>query len=110
MIMRFAFLAALLAAAPGLAQTPPASHSRAEIVAAAQDIMQKAHYVTLVTVAPDGQPQARIVDPLPPDANFTIWMSTNPLSRKVDQLRRNDRVTLLFYDASTASYVSLLGR
>ena len=43
--------------APG--DAPP----RAQVVAVARDIMQAAPYCTLVTIGPNGQPQARIVDP-----------------------------------------------
>ena len=83
---------------------------RAAIVAAAADIIQKAHYCTFITIGQDGQPEARIVDPLAPDAAFTIWIATNPLTRKVDQVRRNPRVTLSCFDAATSSYVTVLGR
>ncbi len=96
----------LLLHATVAAQTP----SRATVIAAATDIIQKAHYCTFITVDADGQPQARIVDPIAPDADFTIWFATNPLTRKVDQVRRNPQVTLSCFDAGTSSYVTLLGR
>jgi len=83
---------------------------RAAIISAATDIIQKAHYCTFITIDQDGQPQARMVDPLAPDAAFTIWIATNPLTRKVDQIRRNPRVTLSCFDAATSSYVTVLGR
>ena len=83
---------------------------RAAIISAATDIIQKARYCTFITLDQDGQPQARIVDPLAPDAGFTIWIATNPLTRKVDQLRRNPRVTLSCFDAATSGYVTVLGR
>jgi general stress protein 26 len=106
-----AFLIALLMPSLAAAQAArPAQHSRAEIIAAARDVMEKARYCTFVTIGTDGHPQARIVDPLAPDANFTVWIATNPLTRKVDQIRRNPRVTLLCFDAGTSSYVTVLGR
>ena len=84
--------------------------SRAEIIAAARDVIQKAHYCTFVTIGEDGQPQARVVDPLAPDASFVMWISTNPLTRKVNQIRRDAKVTLLCFDTATSSYVTVLGR
>lgn len=102
---RAAFLVLLLPATVA-AQTP----SRAAVIAAATDIIQKAHYCTFITIGEDGYPQARMVDPIPPDADFTIWFATNPLTRKVDQVRRNPQVTLSCFDAGTSSYVTLLGR
>ena len=83
---------------------------RPAIMAAATDIVQKAHYCTFITIGEDGQPQARMVDPLAPDAAFTIWIATNPLTRKVDQLRRNPRATLSCFDSASSSYVTILGR
>jgi general stress protein 26 len=88
----------------------PVQHSRAEIINAARDVVEKAHFCTFVTIGEDGHPQARVVDPLAPDAGFTIWIATNPLTRKVDQVRRDLRVTLLCFDPATSSYVTVLGR
>jgi general stress protein 26 len=105
MNLRAAFLVLLLPAAAA-GQTP----SRAAVIAAATDIIEKAHYCTFITVREDGQPQARIVDPVAPDADFTIWFATNPLTRKVDEVRRNPRVTMSCFDAGTSSYVTVLGR
>ena len=91
--------------------TPPAApRSRSAILAAATDIVRQARYCTLVTLGEDGHPQARIVDPRGPDASFTTWIATNPLTRKVAQIRRDSRVALLCFDAATSSYVAVLGR
>jgi general stress protein 26 len=89
--------------------TPAGSPSRAQVIAAAKNIMQTARYSTLVTVDPDGQPQARIVDPFPPDSDLIIWVATNPLTRKVDEIRRNPRVTLLYFNPTTFEYVTVIG-
>lgn len=62
-------LAALLCgsiAATGQDPAPPAP-DRSAILAAARELMGKARYCTLVTVGPEGHPQARIVDPLAPE-------------------------------------------
>lgn len=111
--MRPAPLLLLLVLLPSSATAQASSApppSRSDILAAGRDVMQKARYCTLVTIGEDGHPQARIVDPLGPDATFTIWVATNPLTRKVAQIRRDSRVTLLCFDAATSSYVTVLGR
>jgi general stress protein 26 len=90
------------------AASPP--HSRAEILAGARDVMHKARYSTLVTIGADGHPQARIVDPIVPDADFAIWIATNPLTRKAKEIERDPRVTLLYFDTGTSSYVTVLAR
>jgi len=103
-------LVVLSAPTPVLAQvsrveTPP----RAEVIAVARDVMQTARYCTLITIGPDGQPQARIVDPFLPDSDLTIWIATNPLTRKVQEIRRDLRVTLLYFSPATFEYVTVLG-
>ena len=112
---RFSTAATLLVAA-GLA-TPirgqvakPASLARTQIITAAKDIMKAARYATLVTVDKEGRPQARIVDPAAPDGDLTIWVATNPLTRKVTEIRRDGRVTLLYFNAAAGEYVTVLGR
>ncbi len=72
--------------------------------------MQRARYATLVTLGPDGHPQARIVDPQAPDAAMIVWLGTNPATRKVSEIRRDSRVTLVYFDATSNEYVSLIGR
>jgi PPOX class probable F420-dependent enzyme len=79
------------------------------VIAAAKDVMQTARFSTLITIGDDGQPQARIVDPFLPEADFTIWIATNPLTRKVTEIRRDPRVTLLYFNAAAAEYVTVLG-
>ena len=94
----------------GTAQVaPPSAPPRAQVIAAAKDVMQTARYSALITIADDGQPQARIVDPFAPEADFTIWIATNPLTRKVTEIRRDPRVTLLYFNAAAAEYVTVLG-
>jgi general stress protein 26 len=105
------FIALVLLLWPATTAAQPAAQpARAAVIAAAIDIVQKARYCTFITIDQQGQPQARIVDPLAPDAGFTVWIATNPLTRKVEQVRSNPRVTLSCFDAATFSYVTLLGR
>src|SRR5688572_31458428 len=109
--MRSALLASILLPALVVAQTVPATHpTRTEVIAAARDVMQNAGYSTFITIGEDGQPQARIVDPTVPDPNLTIWIGTNSLTRKVNHIRRDARVTLLYFHALSASYVTVMGR
>ena len=64
MAARLALLAVVLVPSLALAQAAPATQpSRADVVAAARDVMEKAVYSTFITIGENGQPQARIVDP-----------------------------------------------
>jgi len=103
----FAF-SALVLAPPITAQS--AAPARAAIIGAARDIIAKARYATFVTIGRDGHPQSRIVDPFTPESDFTVWLATNPLTRKVAEIRSDSRVTLTWFDAAGQSYVTMLGR
>jgi PPOX class probable F420-dependent enzyme len=95
------------AAAP--AQTRAAGPPDSAVIAAARDLIRAARYCTFVTVREDGQPQARVVDPFDPESDMTIWIATNPATRKVSELRRERRVTLLYFDPADPGYVTLMG-
>jgi PPOX class probable F420-dependent enzyme len=90
--------------------SPPATPERTKIVNAAKEVMQKAHYCALVTIGDDGHPQARVVDPFLPEEDMTVWIATNPVTRKVAQIKKDPRVTLLYYDPDSQAYVTILGR
>lgn len=87
-------------------ERPPA---RDAIVVAARDVMATARYCTLVTIDSAGHPQARVVDPFPPEADMVVWVGTQPLTRKVAQIRADPRVTMLCYEPARMAYVTLLG-
>lgn len=112
--MRFCTAAMLLVAGafptPIFAQNAqPRSPGRTQVIAAAREVMKTARYATLVTLGNDGRPQARIVDPVVPEQDLTIWIATNPLTRKVAEIRRDARVTLLYFNAAAGEYVTVLG-
>jgi general stress protein 26 len=108
-------LAAVLLFTAGLAPTAaaqavqPDTVSPARVVAAARDVIEKAGYATFVTIGGDGQPQARIVDPFVPEADFTIWIGTNSRTRKVADIGRDPRVTLTYFNAAAGAYVTVIG-
>jgi general stress protein 26 len=56
------------------------------------------------------QPQARIVDPLIAESEGAIWIATNPLTRKVAEIARDPRVTLMFFNAAANEYVTVHAR
>lgn len=104
------FFSLLLLASPQSAPaSPPQLPGRDAILAASRTIIANAHYATLVTMAGAGQPDARIVDPFLPEADFTIWVATNAASRKAAQLAQDSRVTLVYFDEAGKGYVTLKG-
>lgn len=109
----FAFVLAAALCVPLCASgqdSRPTAPDRAAVIKAAAGVMERARFCTLVTVGEDGHPQARIIDAFLPDEQMVVWMATTPLTRKVAQIRRDPRVTLVYFDPSTMAYVTLLGR
>ena len=107
-MLRTIAAATLILAFEAAAREPsPVERERAR--AAAFDVMAAARYATLVTIGANGHPQARVVDPLVA-ADRTLWIGTNPLTRKVAEIRRDARVTLLFFNAAAGEYVTVQGR
>lgn len=76
----------------------------------ARQIVRAVPYPTFITNDSSGRPQARTVQPLPPDSAWTVWFATNPRTRKVGEIQRDPRVVLHYFDQGTLSYVSLVGR
>ena len=97
----------LIGSAPQAQSGAPA---RDAVLKAAREVISAARYATLATIDDlGGYPYSRIVDPFEPEADFTIWIGTNADSRKVQQITRNPRVSLLYFDAPRQHYVALTG-
>ena len=76
----------------------------------AREIMTSAKTCNLITMDQEGSPRARIMDPLPPESDFTVWLGTNPKSRKVSQIKMNPLVTLYYLDQDASGYVLIRGK
>lgn len=108
MILRSILVVALLSGPIGSPATAAESEVP-EVLAAARQVISAARFCTLITLDAGGHPQARVMDPFPPDEDFTIWMATNRSTRKVRQLEADPRVTLSCFDSEGIAYVTLLG-
>jgi PPOX class probable F420-dependent enzyme len=88
----------------------PAAGERPTVLKAARELMVKARYCALVTIGEDGHPQARAIDAFAPEDDMTVWIATNPVTRKVTEVKRDPRVTLYYYEPGGPGYVTLLGK
>lgn len=79
------------------------------LISAAREIMTTTRYCALITTGRDGRAHARTMDAFAPEADMTVWLATNPRSRKVSEIRRNPRVTLYYFDRDSQAYVTLYG-
>jgi general stress protein 26 len=99
LLVTFLFLAGICAA----------QINRDSTLMAAREIMTASKMCGLVTM--DGKnPQIRTMDPFQPEADFTIWLATNPASRKVKQLKKDAEVVLYYVDPSENGYVTVYGK
>ena len=87
----------------------PQRRSKDELIAAAREIMTTTRYCALITTDQRGRANARTMDAFSPDENMIVWFGTNPLSRKVSEIRRNPQVTLYYFDRENQAYVSMQG-
>ncbi len=84
--------------------------ARDSLLSLARTIIDSAECRTIITVDEDHRPQARAMSPFPPEEDFTIFLGTNPASRKVKQLKNNPTVMVYYYDSDGRSYVSVAGK
>jgi len=83
---------------------------RQSLIATAREIMNTARYCALITLDSNGQPQARTMDPFPPEENMVVWLGTNPNSRKVAEIIHSNHVTLYYFVSEDQAYVAISGR
>ena len=89
------------------AQQP--SFSRDTLISAARETMTATRYCALITTVRDGRSHARTMDAFAPEQDMTVWLATNPRSRKAAEIRRNPKVTLYYFDRESAAYVTIYG-
>jgi general stress protein 26 len=88
-----------------------AAPERAALIAAAREIMAAQTYCALITLDEAGRPQVRTMNPFPPEEDMSVWIATNTRSRKIQQIRKDPRVTLYYSNHGTAiGYVAINGR
>jgi general stress protein 26 len=92
---------------PAFTQQP--TFSREALISAAREIMTTTRYCALITTGRNGRSHARTMDAFAPEADMTVWLATNPRSRKVAEIRRNAKVTLYYFDRESAAYVTIYG-
>ncbi len=100
----------LLLVSPAFMELSAQTISQDSLKIAAQEIMTTARYCALITRDNEDNISARAMDAFPPEADLTVWMATNPLSRKVAQIREQPAVTLYYFNADMQAYVTLYGQ
>ncbi len=91
-------------------ELPAQTITQDSLKAAAHEIMTSARYCALITRDNEGNTKVRAMDAFPPESDLTVWMATNPLSRKVAHIRKNPEVTLYYFNPDMQAYVTLSGQ
>jgi general stress protein 26 len=83
--------------------------NRDTLLTAAKNMIEVIPYCTLITLDTTGHPAARIMDPFSPEENMVIWLGTNKNSRKVQEIKKDSRVTLFYEAPNGVGYVLIKG-
>ncbi|SOE20060.1 General stress protein 26 [Spirosomataceae bacterium TFI 002] len=75
----------------------------------AREIIAESTHCNLITVDDEGRPRVRVMDAFAPENDFTVWLATNPRSRKVEQIKNNPNATLYYLTPDRMSYVMIQG-
>jgi general stress protein 26 len=95
----------------GRAEEKKPALDRGALIAAARELIATQKYCALITLDEAGRPSVRTMNPFPPEEDMSVWMATNDRSRKVQEMRKDPRVTLYYSDHQQAiGYVAITGR
>jgi general stress protein 26 len=80
-----------------------------QLLALTRAILSAAQFCFLITQDETGQSSARLMQPFDPEPDLTLWFGTSPLSRKVQEIQRDERIALAFAHPQDGAYVTLRG-
>lgn len=83
--------------------------TKEKLIIAAREIINASRTCALITLDDEFVPMVRIMDPFPPESDFTVWFGTKSQSRKVNQIKNNPTVTLYYQDSDASGYVVIHG-
>jgi len=89
--------------------TQQADSTNKKLIDAAKEIMIASGTCALITLDDEGRARVRAMDPFSPEDNLTVWFGTNSNSRKVSQIKNDNRVTLYYLDSDASGYVMIHG-
>lgn len=75
----------------------------------ARKIIETVDYCFMMTHGEFGQINARLVQHLKPEQDLIVWLGTSNKSRKIDDIHRNNKITLAFQDNEKQAYITIFG-
>lgn len=85
-------------------------HTKATLIKAAKEIITSTGTCALITQDSNGISRVRTMDPFLPENDLTIWFGTNPKSKKVVQIKNNNKVSIYYRDKDDSGYVTIYGK
>lgn len=105
-----AFLALLLTSINSYSQnSEPIDFTNNKLISAAREIMSTSETCALISLDDEGRARVRAMETFSPEEDLTVWFGTNSNSRKVEQIRKDPRVTLYYLEEDASSYVMIHG-
>jgi general stress protein 26 len=80
-----------------------------QLISAARKMAMDAEYCFFITVGAEGRPNARLMQPYDPESDFTIYFGASPRSRKVQDILKQPKVTIAFYNPQETAYLTIAG-
>jgi len=75
----------------------------------ALQIINNAKVCSLISIDNEGYPAARMMQTLPVEEDFIVWLGTKNITNKVDQIKNNPKVSVYYMESETSGYVNMQG-
>ncbi len=72
-------------------------------------IINQASTCALITIDENGFPISRMMQTLPTENDFIIWLATKPNTRKAEHVKVNEKVSVYFTENQSTGYVCIQG-
>ena len=80
------------------------------ILNVSRNIIEKSYFATFISINSNRFAKARTIEPISPYNEFIIYFATKPNTRKVEEITKNPKATIHYFDKSQLGYVSMYGK
>lgn len=77
---------------------------------AALNIINQSQFCALITIDEEGIPESRMMQTLPVEEDFVIFLGTNPNTQKINQIKNNPNVSVYYTESNSTGYVNIQGK
>lgn len=80
-----------------------------QVLEATQATLLAEDYCFLITLGESGKVNARLMQHYKPENDLIVWFGASPKSRKVQEIRANNHITVACVNTQESGYVTLVG-